>query len=103
VLMRYGPVAAAEAVAAQSHREAVAHYLRVLEHRAAFPPRDQADLLERYAVECQIIGLADLAVSAQAEAVGLRRALGEPLALGLSLRWLSYMHGWSGAHPEAET
>jgi DNA-binding CsgD family transcriptional regulator len=103
VVMRYGPVAAAEAVAAQSHREAVAHYLRVLEHQAAFPVRDQADLLERYAVECQTVGLTDLAVSAQTEAVGLRRVLGEPQALGLGLRWLSYMHAWSGAHPQAET
>jgi DNA-binding CsgD family transcriptional regulator len=103
VVMRYGPAAAAEAVAAQSHREAVAHYRRVLEHRAAFPLREQADLLERYAVECQTVGLTDLAVSAQADAVELRRALGVPHALGLALRWLSYMCGWAGQHPQAET
>ena len=103
VVMRYGPEAAAEAVAVESHREAAAHYLRVLEHRAAFPLAEQADLLERYAVECQTVGLTDLAIPAQAEAVELRRALGEPQALGLALRWLSRMYWWAAAHPQAET
>ena len=103
VIMRYGPTAAAQAVAAQSHREAVAHYRRVLEHRAAFPLREQADLLERYAVECHTVGLTGPAVSAQEQAVGLRRALGEPQALGLGLRRLSPMYWWSGAYPQAET
>ena len=82
VVMRYGPAAAAEAVAAQSHREAVAHYRRVLEHRAAFPPAEQADLLERYAVECHTVGLTDLAVSAQEEAVAAAPHAGRTAGAG---------------------
>jgi DNA-binding CsgD family transcriptional regulator len=102
VVIRYGPAAAREAVAAGSHREAVAHYRLVLEHRAAFTPAEQADLLGAYAVECYTFGLADTAVEAQKEAVRLRRGLDDRRALGLSLRWLSRMHWWAGGRPEAD-
>ena len=102
VVVHYGPKAAAEAVAAESHREAVAHYRLVLEHRSAFPLGEQADLLEGYAVECYTTGLADFAVQAQADAVAARRELGDPRALGLSLRWLSRMYWWAGDRPDAE-
>lgn len=102
VVARYGPVAAREAVRAGSHREAVAHYRRVLDQRSAFGLQEQAKLLEEYAIECYTVGLADLAVHAQADAVALRRNLGDPLAIGLSLRWLSRMYWWAGARPEAE-
>jgi DNA-binding CsgD family transcriptional regulator len=102
VVVHYGPKAAAEAVAAGSHREAVAHYRLVLEHRSAFPPAEQADLLQRYAVECYTTGLAEPAVQAQADAVRVCRGLGDPRALGLSLRWLSRMQWWAGNRPDAE-
>jgi DNA-binding CsgD family transcriptional regulator/tetratricopeptide (TPR) repeat protein/energy-coupling factor transporter ATP-binding protein EcfA2 len=103
VIIEYGPVAARESAAAGSHREAVAHYRLVLDHRHAFPPGVQADLLEEYAVECYTLGLSALAVPAQDDVVRLRRALGDPSKLGLSLRWLSRIHWWAGARVEAET
>jgi DNA-binding CsgD family transcriptional regulator/tetratricopeptide (TPR) repeat protein/energy-coupling factor transporter ATP-binding protein EcfA2 len=102
VVIRYGPAAAREAVTAGSHREAVAHYRNVLEHRFAFDLDEQATLLEEYAIECYTIGLAGPAVQAQADAVALRRALGDPVALGLSLRWLSRTNWWAGVRSEAE-
>ncbi len=102
VIVEHGPAAAREAAAAGSHREAVAHFRLVLDHRQVFPPNEQADLLDEYAVECYTVGLADLAVSAQADAVRLRRTLGDPRKLGLSLRWLSRMHWWAGARAQAE-
>jgi DNA-binding CsgD family transcriptional regulator/tetratricopeptide (TPR) repeat protein len=101
-VVRYGPTAAREAVAAGSHREAVAHYRLVLDHRDAFSPGEQAELLEGYSVECYTIGLADLAVRAQEDAVDLRRGLGDPRALGKALRWLSRTYWWAGARPRAE-
>jgi DNA-binding CsgD family transcriptional regulator len=103
VIVRYGPAAAREAAAAGSHREAVAHYRLVLDHRPVFPPGEQADLLEGYAVECFTVGLTDLAVRAQEDAVRLRRTLGDARALGLGLRWLSRMQWWAGACAKAET
>ncbi len=102
VIVRHGPAAAREAAAAGAHREAVAHYRLVLDHRQVFPPGERADLLDEHAVECYTVGLAALAVRAQEEAVGLRRTLGDPRALGLSLRWLSRMHWWAGARAKAE-
>jgi DNA-binding CsgD family transcriptional regulator len=102
VIIRYGPAAAREAVAAGSHREAVAHYRLVLNHREAFAPSQQAELLESYSVECYTIGLAEVAVKAQEDAVRLRRELGDPLTLGVALRWLSRAYWWAGARPAAE-
>ena len=102
VIVEHGPVAAREAAAAGSHREAVAHYRLVLDHRQVFPPDVQADLLDEYGVECHTVGFAELAVSAQEDAVRLRRTLGDPRKLGLSLRWLSRLHWWAGSRPQAE-
>ncbi|TCO28341.1 putative ATPase [Kribbella steppae] len=102
VIVGHGPVAAREASAAGSHREAVAHYRLVLDHRELFSPAEQADLFDGYAVECYTIGSAALAVRAQEEAVKLRRSLGDLRALGLSLRWLSRMNWWAGSRPKAE-
>lgn len=102
MIVQHGPAAAREASAAGSHREAVAHYELVLDHRALFSPAEQADLLDGYAVECYTVGSAELAVRAQEEAVTVRRSLDDPRALGLSLRWLSRMHWWAGSRPNAE-
>ncbi|MBG0568280.1 ATP-binding protein [Actinoplanes aureus] len=102
LILRYAPAAAAEAVAAGSHREAVAHYRLVLEHRAAFPPGERAGLLEAYAEECYTIGLADPAVTAQREAVTLRRGLPDRAALGLALRRLSRLYWYWNDRPHAE-
>ncbi len=102
VLIAHGTAAAREAAVAGAHREAVAHYRLVLDHQEAFSPAEQADLLDGYAVECYTVGSAALAVQAEEEAVGLRRTLGDPRALGLSLRWLSRMRWWAGDRPKAE-
>jgi DNA-binding CsgD family transcriptional regulator/tetratricopeptide (TPR) repeat protein len=103
VIVQHGPAAAREAGAAGSHREAVAHYRLVLGYRQVFPPEVQADLLDEYAAECHTVGLSDLGVPAQEDAVRLRRTLGDPRKLGLSLRWLSRIHWWAGARAQAET
>ncbi|MFG1814001.1 ATP-binding protein [Kribbella sp. NPDC049174] len=102
VIVAHGPAAAREAAAAGSHREAVAHYQLVLDRREAFSLAEQAELLDGHAVECYTVGSAVLAVQAEEEAVGLRRALGDPRTLGLSLRWLSRMQWWSGDRASAE-
>ncbi|GIE33170.1 LuxR family transcriptional regulator [Actinoplanes italicus] len=102
LIVRYAPAAAAEAVAAGSHREAAAHYRLVLEHRAAFPPPERADLLEAYAQECYMLGLDAPAVTAQREAVALRRTLPDRVPLGLALRRLSRVCWYAAQGPAAE-
>ncbi|MBB2942876.1 DNA-binding CsgD family transcriptional regulator/tetratricopeptide (TPR) repeat protein/energy-coupling factor transporter ATP-binding protein EcfA2 [Actinoplanes lutulentus] len=102
LLVRYAPAAAREAASAGSHREAAAHYRLVLEHRAAFGPDERAGLLEAYAEECYTLGLDEPAVTAQEEAVLLRRALPDTAALGLALRRLSRLYWYAGRRPPAE-
>jgi DNA-binding CsgD family transcriptional regulator/tetratricopeptide (TPR) repeat protein/energy-coupling factor transporter ATP-binding protein EcfA2 len=102
LIVRYAPAAAAEAVAAGSHREAAAHYRLVLEHRAAFPPPVRADLLEAYAEECYMLGLDGPAVTAQREAVALRRGVPGRVPLGLALRRLSRVCWYAAQGPAAE-
>ena len=101
-IVRYGPVAARDAARAGAHREAAAHLALVLEHAGRFAAAEQAQLLEEYGVECYTVGAADRAVDAMARAVELNRVLGDPGALGASLRWLSRMHWWAGDRARAE-
>ncbi len=101
-IARYGPRAARSAAGGGAHREAVAHYRLVLEHRDGFPPEEQAALLEGYAVECYILGEGDLSVAAQEQALELYRRLGDDAALGAGLRWMSRMQWWNGNRPVAE-
>jgi DNA-binding CsgD family transcriptional regulator/tetratricopeptide (TPR) repeat protein len=102
VVIRHGPAAAREAAVAGSHRAAVAHYRLVLAHPTAYPAAERAELLTGYSIECYTIGLAELAVRAQQEAVRLRRDLGDPRALGEALRWLSRAQWWAGDRGAAE-
>ncbi|WP_328504183.1 AAA family ATPase [Streptomyces sp. NBC_00457] len=100
---RYGPDAARDAAGAGAHREAAAHLRLVLRERHRYAPADLADLLERYAVESYTIADSASAVTAQRDAVALRRSLGDTLALGADLRWLSRIHWWAGDAEEAQT
>jgi DNA-binding CsgD family transcriptional regulator len=99
-IVQYGPLATAEATAVASHRAAVAHGTLVLRYRHAFAPADLALILERHAIECYATGLDDV-VAPMIEAVTLRRALGDPVALGVALRWLSRFSWWVGDRPAA--
>ncbi|WP_030661169.1 ATP-binding protein [Streptomyces cellulosae] len=99
---RYGPDAAQDASGAGAHREAAAHLRLVLRERHRYPPAELASLLERYAVESYTIADTAAAVPAQREAVALRRTLGDTLALGADLRWLSRIHWWAGDAEHAQ-
>ncbi|WP_328745112.1 AAA family ATPase [Streptomyces sp. NBC_00285] len=101
-IARYGPDAAKDASVAGAHREAAAHLRLVLRGRHRYAPAELADLLERYAVESYTIADSAAAVAAQREAVALRRSLGDTLALGADLRWLSRIHWWAGNADEAQ-
>lgn len=100
--VRYGLPAACAAAVAGAHREAVAHYRSVLDHRDRFAPRVLAELLWAYAVECYTVGDVGAALTAQVDAVRLRRTLGEHSTLGADLRWLSRLYWCNGDRPEAE-
>jgi DNA-binding CsgD family transcriptional regulator/energy-coupling factor transporter ATP-binding protein EcfA2 len=98
----YGPRAARDAARAGAHREAAAHYRLVLEQPARFSPRERAELLEGCALECTTIGEHASAVSAQRDAVELRRAHADPRAVGRGLLSLAGMYWWTGDRVGAE-
>jgi DNA-binding CsgD family transcriptional regulator/tetratricopeptide (TPR) repeat protein len=102
VIVDYGPAAAEEAARAGAHRQAVAHYRHVLAHLDRYDAARQAALLEGFAVECYTLGSSDEAVDARRRALELRRALGDDVLTGASLRWLSRLLWWSGERAEAE-
>jgi DNA-binding CsgD family transcriptional regulator/tetratricopeptide (TPR) repeat protein len=101
-IIRYGPAAARDAARAGAHREAVAHFGLVLEHEGRFTPRQRAELLAQYAIECYTIGAIDKAVQAERRAVDLHRSLGDQRQLGACLRWLSRMSWMAGDRTSAE-
>ena len=97
-LLEHGLVAARRAVAARSHREAAALYRRVLPYAERLPAHERARALEEASVEA-LTAETDFALEARLRAVALRRELGDPLALGASLRWLSRVH-WMRQEPD---
>ncbi|MFI8228387.1 ATP-binding protein [Streptomyces sp. NPDC085900] len=101
-IARYGPDAARDAADAGAHREAAAQLRLVLRQRHRYGPAELAELLERHAVESYTIADTAAAVTAEREAVALRRSLGDILALGSDLRWLSRIHWWAGDADQAQ-
>ncbi|WP_020393064.1 ATP-binding protein [Kribbella catacumbae] len=101
-IVRFAPVAALDAASGGAHREAIAHYQAALLYADEFPQIERAQLLEEYAIESYTIGASDEAIAAQEAAIGLRRSLGDHLAVGEGLRWLSRMQWWGGDRLAAE-
>ena len=103
-VLRYAPVAAERATAVGSHREAAAHYARVLRLRDRLSTAERADLLERRSRACYLTDDLDEAIEDVEEALELRRALGQRLEEGELLTWLStilYCPGRMAARAEA--
>ena len=101
-IVRHGLDAARDAVAARSHREAEALLIRVLEYGHLLAPRERAAALELLSEEAYYGNQPERAVSARQRALALRRELGEPLATGATLRWLSRIHWLAGDGAAAE-
>ncbi|GAA2028395.1 AAA family ATPase [Agromyces tropicus] len=80
-VLELAPLAAAEAAAAGSHREAAAHLRAALAVAGGEPDDRRAELLEAYAREADTIDDPTAAEAAIADAVALRRGRGEDLRL----------------------
>ena len=88
-VLEYAPAAARRAASAASHREAAQHYAQALRFAEGLPARDRAELLDLFALEAQLTGLSAEAAEAWEEASDLHRALGDRVAAGRSLSWLT--------------
>ena len=88
-VVRFALPAAERASSMGAHREAAAQYGRVLRFGAGLPLDERAHLLERRSHECYLTDQSDEAIAALEEALECRRALGDKLGEGRSLRWLA--------------
>ena len=100
--MTYAPIAARQAASMASHRDAVAHYERVLPFRDRFSSEARAELLRDYATEAYRVNNQPAAMSAASDALGLYRSLENHYEIGDTLRWISRLRWWVGNRDGAE-
>jgi DNA-binding CsgD family transcriptional regulator/tetratricopeptide (TPR) repeat protein/GTPase SAR1 family protein len=84
-VLEYAPAAAHRAVSLNSHREAVSQYARALRWSNNLEDERHAEILECYADECSRADLIDESIRARAEAIEIRRALGDVRSEGMNL------------------
>ncbi|MGH3104391.1 MAG: ATP-binding protein, partial [Gaiellaceae bacterium] len=101
-VLAFAPAAAERAARVSAHREESAQYACALRLAANAPPERRAELLERYSYACYLSEQLDDALVARSEAVELRRALGDRLREGDSLRWRGRLLWCVGRVAEAE-
>ncbi len=92
--LTHAVAAAREAERYESHREAVAQYLRALRHCPRQPPARRADLLQHCAYESYLSGDMDQAVRLQEELIRIKQTTGDRLGYGDAMREISRYY-WS--------
>jgi DNA-binding CsgD family transcriptional regulator len=90
-VIHHGSEAAERAAALGANREAAELYALVLRHADSIPAEQKVIWLERHAFSSYVSGLVETAASSWREAIALRHDLGDRLAEGDDLRWLSTM------------
>ncbi|AMJ62295.1 ATP-binding protein [Bosea sp. PAMC 26642] len=96
------PLAAEQAASVSAHREAVRHYEAALTHASSLDANVRADLYERYAFECHLIGEIARAIVAQKSALALRISSGDRAKEGDGRRWLSRLSYLAGNRIDAD-
>jgi DNA-binding CsgD family transcriptional regulator len=100
-LLRYAPIAGAQAASVGAHREAVAHYQVALQYANSLEPDERASLNERLSYECYLTGEGERAVETRLCALEIWRTAGAKLREGDALRWLSRLAWYAGRRTEA--
>lgn len=88
--------AARRAAAAESNREAYAHYARALDFAAALAPAERAVLYEEAALAAYTVDRLTEAFAAVEAAIALYREVGDVQAVGRCTRFLSRCHWYGG-------
>ena len=101
-VQRFAPAAGERAAALGAHREAAAQYGRALRYADNVVPRRHAELLDRAARECELVGRATEAIELRHRGVEIYRAAGEKLREGNLLRALVWPLWLIGRRPAAE-
>jgi DNA-binding CsgD family transcriptional regulator len=101
-ILRYAPLAAAEAAKAGAHHEAAAHYRTALQDSGMLSDLERATLLEALSYECYLTERLSEALDRRIEALSIWRALGETLKEGDNLRWQSRLNWFLGRNVAAQ-
>ncbi len=101
-VLRFAPAAGDRAAALGAHREAAAHYARVLPFAHALPSAVRAELLERYSHECYLTNQGAEAAAALQRAIELHREQGHAREEGAALSSLSLILSCPGRIAESE-
>ena len=95
-VLRFAPVAAAQAASVGAHREAVSHYQAALRYSDGVAAAEQALLQEQLSYECYLTGDHERAIEPRLAALQTWRASGSRLKEGETLRWLSRLSWFAG-------
>jgi DNA-binding CsgD family transcriptional regulator/tetratricopeptide (TPR) repeat protein len=101
-VLRYAPLAAAQAASVGAHREAAAHYQAALRYADALPATERARLQEGLSYECFLTGENERGLEARRAALEIWRAEGQRLKEGDALRWLSRLSWFVGNAAQAD-
>jgi predicted ATPase/DNA-binding CsgD family transcriptional regulator len=101
-VLQYTPAAARQAVAANAHRQAMAHYQQALRFAGGLPDQERALLLEAYATECATVAVLESAISAAQKAIRLWEKVGDRAKQSHNLSSLAKFLVQSGQNAAAE-
>jgi DNA-binding CsgD family transcriptional regulator len=88
-ILEFAPLAGRRASALGAHRQSYAHYQAAMQYAEQLSPKERAELLDRYADECEATVQMNEAEHAQQEALHLWQELGQREKEGRALRRLS--------------
>jgi DNA-binding CsgD family transcriptional regulator/tetratricopeptide (TPR) repeat protein len=100
-VLRFAPIAAAQAASVGAHREAAAHYHAALRHAENLAPDRRVHLQELLSYECHLTGQHERAIEIQRSVLEFWRASGQRVKEGEALRWLSRLSWFAGNTAEA--
>jgi DNA-binding CsgD family transcriptional regulator len=95
-VLRFAPIAAAQAASVGAHREAASHYHAALRHAENLSPDKRVHLQEQLAYEYHLTGQNERAIEIERDALEIWRASGHRLKEGDTLRWLSKLSWFAG-------
>ena len=102
-VMRFAPVAAAQAASVGAHRQAASHFEAMVPYADNLAPADRGRLFEQLSYECFLIGGYARASEARRVALEIWRGIGAGSQEGDALRWLSRFAWFEGRRADAES
>jgi DNA-binding CsgD family transcriptional regulator/tetratricopeptide (TPR) repeat protein len=100
-VLRFAPIAAAQAASVGAHREAASHYHAALRHAQNLSPDKRVELQEHLSYEYHLTGEHERAIEIRREALEIWRASGQRVREGDTLRWLAWLSWFAGNSAEA--